>query len=689
VRAHEPRTSPTAAPLMRLSGLEPFTLTSDIPFVNIGERTNVTGSAKFRKLITAGDYAGALAVARDQVAGGAQIIDVNMDEGLIDSERAMVEFLNLVAAEPDIARVPVMIDSSKFQVIEAGLKCVQGKPLVNSISMKEGEEQFLHQARLVRAYGAAVVVMAFDEKGQADTLERKVEICARAYRLLTEKAGFPPEDIVFDPNVFAIATGIEEHNGYGVAFIEAARQIRAQMPHAHISGGVSNLSFSFRGNEPVREAMHAVFLYHAIQAGMDMGIVNAGQLAVYEAIDPELREACEDAVLNRRPDATERLLAIAERFRGGGAKEAKAQDLAWRELPVDKRIAHALVNGVTDYIEADTEEARQAAERPLHVIEGPLMAGMNVVGDLFGAGKMFLPQVVKSARVMKQAVALLLPYMEAEKRANGGEERQSAGKILMATVKGDVHDIGKNIVGVVLACNNYEIIDLGVMTPASKILEVARERKVDVIGLSGLITPSLDEMAHVAAELEREGFDIPLLIGGATTSRVHTAVKIHPRYASGQTVHVNDASRAVGVVGALLSPETRVAYIDSVRAEYRKVADAHARSEAEKLRLPLASARANALKIDWSSYTPPKPSFLGVRALQDWDLAELASYIDWTPFFQTWELKGRYPAILEDEKQGEAARQLFDDAQAMLTRIIEEKWFSPKAVVGFWPAARV
>ncbi|MGD0563525.1 MAG: methionine synthase [Roseiarcus sp.] len=689
VRGVQPRIPAQMAPLMRLSGLEPLTLTKDIPFVNVGERTNVTGSAKFRKLVTAGDYAGALAVARDQVANGAQIIDVNMDEGLIDSASAMVEFLNLIAAEPDIARVPVMIDSSKFAIIEAGLKCVQGKPLVNSISMKEGEEAFLRQARLVRAYGAAVVVMAFDEQGQADTLERKASICARAYKLLTEQADFPPEDIVFDPNVFAIATGIEEHNGYGVAFIEAAKQIRASLPHVHVSGGVSNLSFSFRGNEPVREAMHAVFLYHAIQAGMDMGIVNAGQLAVYETIDAELREACEDAVLNRRPDATERLLAIAERYRGGAGKEAKAQDLSWREWPVDKRIAHALVNGITDYIDADTEEARLAAARPLHVIEGPLMAGMNVVGDLFGAGKMFLPQVVKSARVMKQAVALLLPYMEAERQANGGEGRQSAGKILMATVKGDVHDIGKNIVGVVLACNNYEIIDLGVMTPASKILAAAREHKVDVIGLSGLITPSLDEMAHVAAELEREGFDIPLLIGGATTSRVHTAVKIHPKYARGQAVHVNDASRAVGVVGALLSPDSKASYVASVRAEYRKVADAHARGEADKARLPLEKARANAMAIDWAAYTPPKPSFLGVRVFENWDLADLARYIDWTPFFQTWELKGRYPAILEDERQGAAARQLFDDAQAMLKRIIAEAWFAPKAVVGFWPAARV
>jgi 5-methyltetrahydrofolate--homocysteine methyltransferase len=688
VRAHKPRTPPKVAPLMRLSGLEPFTLTADIPFVNIGERTNVTGSARFRKLVTAGDYAGALAVARDQVAGGAQIIDVNMDEGLIDSKAAMVEFLNLVASEPDIARVPVMVDSSKFSVIEAGLKCVQGKAIVNSISMKEGEEEFLRQARLVRAYGAAVVVMAFDEQGQADTLERKVSICTRAYKLLTEKADFPPEDIVFDPNIFAVATGIEEHNGYGVAFIEATRQIRQTLPHVHISGGVSNLSFSFRGNDPVRETMHAVFLYHAIQAGMDMGIVNAGQLAVYEAIEPELREACEDVVLNRRADATERLLAIAERFRGAGAKETKAQDLEWREWPVDKRIAHALVNGLTEFIDADTEEARLQAKRPLDVIEGPLMAGMNIVGDLFGTGKMFLPQVVKSARVMKQAVATLLPYMEAEKAA-GGEVRQTAGTIVLATVKGDVHDIGKNIVGVVLACNNYEIIDLGVMTPASKILAVARERKADAIGLSGLITPSLDEMVHVASEMEREGFDIPLLIGGATTSRVHTAVKIHPRYARSQAVHVNDASRAVGVVASLLSRETRAATIQSVRAEYRKVAEAHERSEAEKVRVPLAKARANALKLDWSGYRPATPSYLGARAFEWRDLADLARYIDWTPFFQTWELKGRYPALLDDPEQGAAARALFADAQAMLRRIVDERWFAPKAVVGFWPAAAI
>ena len=686
VRGFKPREAPKIAPLMRLSGLEPFTLTADIPFVNIGERTNVTGSARFRKLVTAGDYAGGLAVARDQVANGAQIIDVNMDEGLIDSKAVMVEFLNLVASEPDIARVPVMIDSSKFSVIEAGLKCVQGKPIVNSISMKEGEEAFLSQARLVRAYGAAVVVMAFDEQGQADTFERKVAICARAYKLLTEQADFPPEDIVFDPNIFAVATGIEEHNGYGVAFIDATRRIRADLPHVHISGGVSNLSFSFRGNEAVREAMHAAFLYHAILAGMDMGIVNAGQLAVYETIDPDLREACEDVVLNRRADATERMLTIAERFRSAGAREAKPQDLEWREWPVDKRIAHALVNGLTDHIEADTEEARLQARRPLDVIEGPLMAGMNVVGDLFGAGKMFLPQVVKSARVMKQAVAKLLPYMEAEKAA-GGDERQTAGTIVLATVKGDVHDIGKNIVGVVLACNNYEIIDLGVMTPASKILAVARERKAHAIGLSGLITPSLDEMVHVASEMEREGFDIPLLIGGATTSRVHTAVKIHPRYARCQAVHVNDASRAVGVVSALLSPETRAATIQAVRAEYRKVTEAHERSEADKIRVPLVKARANALKLDWSAYRPATPSYFGARGFEWNDLADLARYIDWTPFFQTWELKGRYPALLDDPEQGAVARSLFDDAQSMLKRIIGEQWFAPKAVVGFWPAA--
>ena len=683
-----PRAVPEIEPRLRLSGLEPFTKTDDIPFMNVGERTNVTGSAKFRKLITNGDYATALDIARDQVENGAQIIDVNMDEGLIDSKQAMIDYLNLIAAEPDIARVPVMIDSSKWEVIEAGLKCVQGKAIVNSISLKEGEEAFLHHADLCRRYGAAVVVMAFDETGQADTENRKVEICARAYDILVGRVGFPPEDIIFDPNIFAVATGIEEHDNYGLDFINATRRIVQQLPHVHVSGGVSNLSFSFRGNEPVREAMHAVFLYHAIQAGMDMGIVNAGQLAVYDQIEPSLREACEDVVLNRKPKAggtaTENMLEIAERFRGEGGAKAREKDLTWREWPVGKRLEHALVNGITEYIDVDTEEARLAAERPLHVIEGPLMAGMNVVGDLFGSGKMFLPQVVKSARVMKQAVAHLLPYMEAEK-AGGGS---SAGKVLMATVKGDVHDIGKNIVGVVLACNNYEIIDLGVMVPATKILETAKAEKVDIIGLSGLITPSLDEMVHVAAEMEREGFDIPLLIGGATTSRVHTAVKIHPKYARGQAVYVTDASRAVGVVGSLLSGQKN-AYVDTIRSEYLDVANKHARAEADKKRLPLASARDNAVRIDWTGFQAKTPEFLGARVIDDFDLAQIARYIDWTPFFQTWELKGVYPRILDDAKQGEVARQLFADAQAMLKRIIDEGWFKPRAVIGFWPANRV
>jgi 5-methyltetrahydrofolate--homocysteine methyltransferase len=689
VQGLKPREITEIAPLLRLSGLEPFTLTSDIRFVNIGERTNVTGSARFRKLVKGGDFSAALDVARDQVANGAQIIDVNMDEGLLDSEKAMVTFLNLVAAEPDIARVPVMVDSSKFSVIESGLKCIQGKPVVNSISMKEGEEKFIEQAKCVHRYGAAVVVMAFDEKGQADTLERKVAICARAYAILTEKVGIAPEDIIFDPNIFAIATGIEEHNNYGVDFIEAAREIRRRFPLVHISGGVSNLSFSFRGNERVREAMHSVFLYHAISAGMDMGIVNAGQLAVYADIEPELREACEDVVLNRRPDATERLLALAESYKGKGA-EAKEKDLVWRSEPVEKRLEHALVAGITEYIEADVEEARQKAARPLDVIEGPLMAGMNVVGDLFGSGKMFLPQVVKSARVMKQAVAYLLPFMEEEKRKNGGDGgRSTAGKILMATVKGDVHDIGKNIVGVVLACNNYEIIDLGVMVPAAKILETARSEKVDAIGLSGLITPSLEEMCFVASEMEREGFNLPLLIGGATTSRVHTAVKIHPNYHRGQTVYVTDASRAVGTVQSLLSPEGRQPYIDNVRAEYRKVADAHARVELDKTRIPLGKARANGLKLDFASYEPPKPLFTGTRVFRRYDVEELVPYIDWTPFFQTWELRGRYPGVLDDPEQGAAARQLYEDAQEMLKHIVAERWFDPKAVIGFWPANAV
>jgi 5-methyltetrahydrofolate--homocysteine methyltransferase len=680
VKGVAPRKVPHVEPLLRLSGLEPFTLSKDIPFVNVGERTNVTGSAKFRKLITAGDFAAALDVARDQVANGAQVIDVNMDEGLLDSQRAMVEFLNLVAAEPDIARVPVMVDSSKFGVIEAGLKCLQGKGVVNSISLKEGEDQFREQARKVKRYGAAVVVMAFDEHGQADTFERKISIAERAYKILVEDVGFAPQDVIFDPNVFAVATGIEQHENYGVDFIEAARAIKAKMPMSHVSGGVSNLSFSFRGNEPVREAMHSVFLYHAIAAGMDMGIVNAGQLAVYEKIDAELREACEDVVLNRRNDSTERLVALAEKFKGAGAKMAE-KDAAWREASVEKRLEYALVNGVSDYIEIDVEEARLQSARPLDVIEGPLMTGMNVVGDLFGQGKMFLPQVVKSARVMKQAVAHLLPFM-----ANEKNERTRAGKVLLATVKGDVHDIGKNIVGVVLGCNNFEVIDLGVMTPAAKIIEAARNEKVDLVGLSGLITPSLDEMCFVAAELEREGMDVPLLIGGATTSRVHTAVKISPNYRRGQAVYVNDASRAVGVAQALLSKKTREDYIAQTRREYERIADAHAKAQTEKQRVALSAARANALKLDWSAFTPTRPSFMGVRTFGSYDVAELIPYIDWTPFFQTWEFKGRYPALLDDPERGAAARTLLEDAQAMLNRIVDERWFTPKAAIGFWPA---
>jgi 5-methyltetrahydrofolate--homocysteine methyltransferase len=654
-------------------------------FINIGERTNVTGSAKFRKLIEAGDYQAALAIALSQVENGAQIIDVNMDEGLLDSEKAMTTFLNLIATEPAIARVPVMIDSSKWSVIEAGLKCVQGKGIVNSISLKEGEEAFLEHARKVLRYGAAVVVMAFDEQGQADTVERKVAICERAYRLLTEKVGFPPEDIIFDPNIFAVATGIEEHNDYGIAFIEAARQIRQKFPHVHISGGVSNLSFAFRGNEPVREAMHSVFLYHAIQAGMDMGIVNAGQLALYDDIPPDLRELCEDVILNRRPDATDRLLEAAPRFKGDGAKKV-VQDLAWREAPVEERLTHALVHGITEYIEADTEEARQKAKKPLDVIEGPLMAGMNVVGDLFGAGKMFLPQVVKSARVMKQAVAYLQPFLEAEKKASGLDARPAAGKVVMATVKGDVHDIGKNIVGVVLQCNNYEVIDLGVMVPAAKILQTAKEQKADIIGLSGLITPSLDEMCFVAAEMEREGFSCPLLIGGATTSRVHTAVKISPNYKRGSAIYVTDASRAVGVVSSLLSDAERDSFLARTKAEYVKVREGHARGEARKTRITIAAARANRFAIDWATYKPPVPRFLGTRAFPNYDLAELVPYIDWTPFFATWELAGRYPAILDDNKVGAEARRLHADALALLKQMVRERWLTANAVVGFWPA---
>jgi 5-methyltetrahydrofolate--homocysteine methyltransferase len=690
VAPHQPRVVPTIEPRLRLSGLEPFELTTAIPFVNIGERTNVTGSAKFRKLITAGDYAAALQVARDQVENGAQIIDVNMDEGLLDSEAAMVTFLNLVAAEPDIAKVPVMVDSSKFNVIEAGLKCLQGKPVVNSISLKEGEDKFVHEAGIARRHGAAVVVMAFDESGQADTYKRKTEICQRAYDILVNRVGFPPEDIIFDPNIFAIATGLEEHNNYGVDFIEAVRWIRTNLPHAHVSGGVSNLSFSFRGNEPVREAMHSVFLYHAIKAGMDMGIVNAGQMIVYDDIDPELRQTCEDVILNRDPGASERLLALAEKYRGQG-KAVKEQDLAWRSWPVAQRLSHALVHGITEYIEQDTEEARQSVERPLHVIEGPLMAGMNVVGDLFGDGKMFLPQVVKSARVMKQAVAYLMPFMEAEKAANlaagrNTGERATAGKIVLATVKGDVHDIGKNIVGIVLQCNNFEVIDLGVMVPAAKIIETAKAEGADIVGLSGLITPSLDEMSFLAGELQRNGLNVPLLIGGATTSRVHTAVKIDPAYPAGAVVHVNDASRAVGVASSLLSRERGPAYAAEVRADYARITAAHLRAQADKKRVPLAAARANATKIDWAAAKPVKPSFIGTKSFTGYSLAELVEYIDWTPFFRTWELHGRYPAILDDAKVGEVARSLYADARAMLDRIVAENWFTANATIGFWPA---
>jgi 5-methyltetrahydrofolate--homocysteine methyltransferase len=686
VEGKAPRRVPEVPRMLRLSGLEAFALTPEIPFVNAGERTNVTGSAKFRKLITAGDYAGALAIARDQVENGAQIIDVNMDEGLLDSEQAMTTFLNLIAAEPDIARVPVMVDSSKFSVIEAGLKCLQGKPVVNSISLKEGEAAFIAHAKTVRRYGAAVVVMAFDEQGQADTLERKRAITKRAYNILVEQVGFPPEDIIFDPNIFAIATGMEEHNGYGVAFIEAARWIRGNLPHAHVSGGVSNLSFSFRGNEPVREAMHSVFLYHAIKAGMDMGIVNAGQIAVYDDLDPELRASCEDVVLNRSADAAERLLALAQRYRGHG-KEKKEADLAWRDRSVEERLSHALVHGITDFIEADVEEARREAARPLHVIEGPLMDGMNVVGDLFGSGRMFLPQVVKSARVMKQAVAYLMPFMEQEKKEKGSDKKNTNGKIVMATVKGDVHDIGKNIVGVVLQCNNYDVVDLGVMVPAAKILETAQKEQADIIGLSGLITPSLDEMCLVAAEMERQGFDLPLLIGGATTSRVHTAVKIHPNYRRGQVVYVTDASRAVGVAANLMSRDARTPYLADIRQEYVRIAAAHARGQAAKQRLSLEGARANALKLNWSGdYLPPQPSFIGSRVLDDYPVEELRDYIDWSPFFATWELVGKFPAILDDAKYGPAARSLFNDAQAMLGRIASERWLSASALFGFWPA---
>jgi 5-methyltetrahydrofolate--homocysteine methyltransferase len=658
-------------------------------FINVGERTNVTGSAKFRKLVVEGNYSAALDVARQQVEAGAQIIDINMDEGLLDGVVAMRTFLNLIAAEPDIARVPIMIDSSKWEVIEAGLKCVQGKPIVNSISMKEGEAKFREQAVKCLRYGAAVVVMAFDEAGQADTAARKIEICTRAYNILVNEVGFPPEDIIFDPNIFAVATGIEEHDNYAVDFIEAVRVIKATLPYARISGGVSNVSFSFRGNEPVRRAIHSVFLYHAINAGMDMGIVNAGDLPVYDDIDPVLREAVEDVILNRRQRTnvsnTERLVDMAPGFKGEKGA-ARVVDLKWRDQPVAARIAHALVNGITEFIDADTEEARLSVERPLHVIEGPLMDGMNVVGDLFGSGKMFLPQVVKSARVMKQAVAWLEPYMEAEK---AGKPREQAGRILMATVKGDVHDIGKNIVGVVLQCNNYEVIDLGVMVPADRILDEAKSHNVDIIGLSGLITPSLDEMVFVAAEMERRGFEIPLLIGGATTSRTHTAVKIEPAYRRGSTTYVIDASRAVGVVAGLLSPTEKTRNEAATRDEYIRIREQYARGQEVKARATLQQARDNRFRPDPDQPMPGAPSFIGVKAFDAWDLQDLADHIDWTPFFASWELIGRYPLILDDEIVGSAARDLFNDAQAMLKRIVDEKWFTAKGVVGFWPARAV
>ncbi|MEE4378396.1 MAG: methionine synthase [Candidatus Competibacteraceae bacterium] len=676
------RPIPEIARYCRLSGLEPCTISPDSLFVNVGERTNVTGSAIFRKLIKTGDYTTALKVARQQVENGAQIIDINMDEGMLDSEQAMVTFLNLVAAEPDIARVPIMLDSSKWSIIEAGLKCVQGKSVVNSISLKEGEEAFIHHAKLVRRYGAAVIVMAFDETGQADTQARKVEICQRSYKILTEQVGFPPEDIIFDPNIFAVATGIEEHNNYSVDFIEATREIKRTLPYAMISGGVSNASFSFRGNDPVREAMHSVFLYHAIRAGMDMGIVNAGQLAIYAEIEPELRERVEDVILNRRNDATDRLLEIAERFKGGPA-QARKEDLAWREWPVAKRLEHALVKGIDEYVESDTEEARQHAERPLHVIEGPLMDGMNVVGDLFGEGKMFLPQVVKSARVMKKAVAHLIPYIEAEKQA--GEASRSNGKIIMATVKGDVHDIGKNIVGVVLQCNNFEVVDLGVMVPAQKILDTARQEQASMIGLSGLITPSLDEMVHVAKEMQRQNFELPLLIGGATTSQMHTAVKIDPQYEQA-VVYVKDASRAVGVAQNMVSPSGRDEYVAQIKADYATKREQHKGRQRKDAHITLDEARRNKFAPEWSAYTPPRPERLGTQLFADYPLGDLANTIDWTPFFQTWELRGRFPQILDDQVVGEQARHLYDDALTMLDRIVQEKWLRASGIIGFFPA---
>ena len=670
----------------RLSGLEPLVLTPELNFINVGERCNVTGSAAFKKLIKDGEFAKAVEVARQQVQNGAQILDINMDEGLIDSELAMTTFCNLIAAEPDIARLPVMVDSSKWSVIECGLKCLQGKGIVNSISLKEGEPAFIAAAKKVRAYGAAVVVMAFDEVGQADTKARKIEICTRAYNILVDELDFPPEDIIFDPNIFAIGTGIEEHNNYAVDFIEATAEIKRTLPHCHVSGGVSNVSFSFRGNNPVREAIHSVFLFHAIKAGMDMGIVNAGILPMIDDLPNELRERVEDVVLNRRADSTERLLEVADRYKKGAIKAEVATE-AWRDYPVIKRLEHALVHGIDQYVEIDTEEARLGFDKPLEVIEGPLMSGMNVVGDLFGAGKMFLPQVVKSARVMKKAVAYLLPYIEAEK-LRSGDVGKNNGKIIMATVKGDVHDIGKNIVGVVLACNNFEVIDLGVMVPAQRILDAAKEHGADMIGLSGLITPSLDEMSHLAKEMQRQGFTCPLLIGGATTSRAHTALKIEPFYKA-PTVWVKDASRAVGVAQNLVSKEKYDAFVADTRADYAEVRERHKDKSGAKKLVTLAQARQNRFDGEFDTYTPPVPKQLGVLAFDNYDLTELVNVIDWTPFFQTWELAGRYPAILDDVVVGAQARELFNDAQKMLGQIVNEKWLTARGVIGLWPANAV
>ncbi len=681
-----PRQIPDISVECRLSGLEPMNIGAETLFINVGERTNVTGSAKFRRLIKEGDYETALDVARQQVENGAQIIDINMDEGMLDAEAAMIRFLNLIASEPDISRVPIMLDSSKWNVMEEGLKRIQGKGVVNSISLKEGEENFIAQARKIRHYGAAVVVMAFDETGQADTYQRKIEICERSYRVLVDKVGFPPEDIIFDPNIFAIATGIEEHDNYANDFINATGWIKKHLPYAKVSGGVSNVSFSFRGNDKVREAIHCVFLYHAIKQGMDMGIVNAGQLAIYDDLPEELREHVEDIVLNRREDGTERMLVLAEKYRGGASESSVKQDLEWRNWDVNKRLAHALVKGIADYVDEDVEECRHNYERPLQVIEGPLMDGMGIVGDLFGAGKMFLPQVVKSARVMKKAVAYLMPFIEEEK---AGNESSSAGKVIMATVKGDVHDIGKNIVGVVLQCNNFEIVDLGVMVPAEKILQTAREENADIIGLSGLITPSLDEMVHVAKEMQRQGFDIPLMIGGATTSKAHTAVKIEPNYKNNQVVHVTNASRSVGVASSLLSSTKKESFIKEIKEEYQAVRERHAARQHDQRRVTLEAARANCQPIDWDNYQAPVPVQPGIHVFDDYDLEELTACIDWTPFFQSWELAGRFPRILDDEVVGTEARKLYEDAKLMLRDIIDNKKLRARGVFGLFPANSV